>query len=264
MKHFEQNLTVAFLDRVASTAAGRAFMFSQAAEAEGSDEAGFFDLLRQRVDDPSLQKLIKRHEEDEQRHAAMFEACAQRQGVYVGPVPEELKLIDRIDRKLGGFFDKPVETDEDVMRAYLLLQVIEERAATQFALMEPIVRRYDPQSADVFAEIAKDEERHLKYCRAISRRYAPSEAVRTRTLAQYRELEAEAFSENSAANMAEIIDRNLAGFGMMERIKWQGVRMLNGVAGRVDRTPYHQEALDRCSVLDNNVADVVAHSPHVA
>ena len=44
------------------------------------------------------------------------------------PVPDELKLMDRIDRKLGGFWDRPINDDRGVMEAYSLLQVIEERA----------------------------------------------------------------------------------------------------------------------------------------
>ena len=95
-------------------------------------------------------------------------------------MPNELKLIDRLDRAVGGFFAQPIRDRRDVMQAYLMLQVIEERALTQFALFEVAFRGSDDETADVIAGIARDEERHLKYCHAIARRYAPDARDRAR------------------------------------------------------------------------------------
>ena len=57
----------------------------------------------------------------------------------------------------------------------------------------------------MFEEVARDEDRHLRYCHAISRRYAETEAVRIATLARFRVAEAEAFRDNGNANMRHIV-----------------------------------------------------------
>lgn len=224
---FATRLRTRYLDRLLSTARGRAFVLNQMADAESSDEGAIFELLEQRVDDPELQRMIRKHAEDEVRHAGMFRACVERNGGVPGPVPDELRLIDRLDRALGDFFERGIEGDRGVMEAYLLLQVIEERAITQFAMFEPILRIYDPLSADVLVEIGKDEERHLRYCHAISRRYAPDEATREATLARYRDIEARAFAANGSANMVHALDQGITPIGPLEATLWRGLARLS-------------------------------------
>jgi hypothetical protein len=151
------------------------------------------------------------------RHARLYRDAAERQGVPLKPVPSELKLIDRLDRAVGGFLDAPIESDADVMEAYVLLQVIEERGITQFKLLEQAFRPVDAESADVIAEIARDEERHLLYCQAISKRYAPDEETRLAALERLRDLEAQCFADQSAAMTSYVFDRGLFSGGPVAR-----------------------------------------------
>jgi rubrerythrin len=206
------------MKRLASSPEGRAFILRQLADAESNGENQIFDRLLRKVDDPQLQKMVEKHQADEVRHAHLYTKAAERQGVTSRPVPEHLKLIDRLDRAAGGFLTHPVETDRDVMEAYVMLQVIEERGITQFKLLEQAFRPYDAESADVIAEIAGDEERHLRYCLAISRRYAPDEATRLTTLVKYRELEAKCFAENSQAMSEHTMEKGYFSGGPLT--KW--------------------------------------------
>lgn len=175
-------MTVRFTNRVITSLPGRAHLLNQLADAEGNGENGFFEHILRWVDDPQLDKIIRRHRQDELRHQQLFIAARERTGLDPGPVPPELKLIDRLDRAVGGFFDHPIRNGRDLMDAYLLLQVIEERAVTQFALFEHAFCGVDDETAAVIAGIARDEERHLKYCRAIARRYAPDERTERETV----------------------------------------------------------------------------------
>jgi rubrerythrin len=170
-------LTLAFMTQMFSQPRGRAHLLSMAADAEASGEGRVFEELLKRKDDAELSRLVVRHRDDEIRHAELLEArCkvnAAQAGEEIPKVPAHLRLIDRLDRALGGFFSRELATDEDVMRAYLVLQVIEERAITQFELYVAAMKDVDPETAATFAEIGKDEARHLRYCHAIARRYAP-------------------------------------------------------------------------------------------
>jgi rubrerythrin len=196
-----QALTLSYLRHLASTQAGRGFILSQVADAESSGESQVFEQALAKVDDPQLAGMIRKHQADEIRHAALFLACEARNGLPPRTVPAELKLIDRLDQRLGHPLSRSIESSEGVMRAYLLLQVLEERAISQFEQFIAAFREVDPQTAAVFEEVRADEERHLKYCHAISRRYAPDETTRLSALARMRQAEAEAYRENQAANM---------------------------------------------------------------
>lgn len=231
-----------YLSRLIAHPKGRAHLLTQLADAEDSGEGAFFDRLLAKVDDPQLQKMIRRHAEDETRHARMFRECAERHGVAADPIPDDLRLIDRLDAATGRLFDRGIQSRTDVMEAYLLLQVIEERAITQFELFEEVFRRVDPATADVLAEIARDEERHLKYCHAIARRYAPDAATLDETLARFRRLEARAFAENSRANMRWLMARRYVALGRVERVFWLGLARLNRWLGKDEPTRFHTES----------------------
>ena len=123
-------------------------------------------------------------------------------------------------------------SDRDIMEAYLLLLVIEERALEQFGQFIPAFDLVDRETADTFRGIRKDEERHLRYCHAISRRYAPSEAVWKETLARFRKLEAKAFAENSFANMDHVFSHGLYEASAAERAMWRGLLWLGTLVPR--------------------------------
>jgi hypothetical protein len=223
-------LTLQFLRSLLATPRGRAHVLNQIAEAESSGEAQVFEQALARVDDPQLARMIEKHQADEVRHAALFRGCIERTGVDPGPVPSHLRVMDRIDRALGGFLARPIADARGVMEAYVLLQVVEERALDQFELLEQGFRAAgDTASADTFALVARDEERHLRYCHAISRRYAPSDAVRRDTLARYRRIEARAFADNSLANMRHTLERGMLPGGLTGAA-WRAVAALQEAA----------------------------------
>jgi rubrerythrin len=219
-------LTQMFLSHVTASPRGRAHILAQLANAEGGDggELMLFEHLLAYVDDPKLRQLIQLHHEDELRHERLFIERAEAQGAELPIIPDRVKLLMRIDAKVG-LFNKPVETDEDVVRVYLALLVIEERAMAQFRLLQHAFRAAgDDATARVLEEVEADEGRHLKYCHAITKRYAPDEEDRQRRLAQMREVEAQAFAENGRENMAWTLSRGiLSGW---RRALWQQLARL--------------------------------------
>lgn len=211
--------------------AARAYVLTQAAVAEGSDEGEIFERLLPHVNDPTLQKAIRTHQADEKRHAEMFWAVALRQGTALAEIPESEQLLPILRAELGGF-DFPVVSERDVAIAYLVLQVIEERALDQFALLRTALAPFDPEAAAVIVEVMADEERHLKYCHAITRRYLPDTAARTAELARLRQAEARAFAIQQQRSSARLLA--LPGVAPARRIVWQtalrGMRAAPGSA----------------------------------
>ncbi len=229
------HLSQYFLEALMSTKRGRAHLLNQVAEGEEQGEQRVFDEAIALVEDPELKKLIRRHREDEIRHGQMFRARIEANGVPVGPVPENLDMLRRLDRALGGFFDKGLSSEADVMRAYVILQVIEERACEQFTMyIDALERVGEHETADVFRQVAKDEARHLKYCRAIALRYAEDEADYERELVLVRELEARSFKDVQRSNIEYILANDLA----PSRGARLFFRVMKVVTGLVDEVPY--------------------------
>jgi hypothetical protein len=237
------SLTLMFMKDLFSTPKGRVHFLTQVADAENNDEGAIFEALKRRSDDPQLQRLVQRHAADEERHARVLLERADAQGEPRPVIPEDLKLLHRLDEALGGFFTRPLETNEDVMRMYLLLQVIEERAVTQFAMFQDGLREVDPGSADVFDVIEEDEERHLRYCHAIARKYAPSEKVHDETLAHFREVEAKVFAQNSTRNLFHALKTGLLDVSAPKRAFWWSVGMLSRALDPSKPTPFAGVAL---------------------
>jgi rubrerythrin len=103
------------------------------------------------------------------------------------------------------------------------LQVIEERAVKEYPVIADVMRPYDAASAAVVDQVARDEVRHVKYARAISRKYAPDDATLERTLALYRAAEARAFEEQGRAVLAFALERDLLGASGVERFFWRAL-----------------------------------------
>lgn len=206
-QRLRQLLSRQFLGSLLASAEGRAYVLTQAAIAESTDEGAVFAHVSQRVGDPELLRMVRKHAEDEERHAKLFFGCAERQGVPLPEIPSNLRVLDRLNGRLG-IFDRRVDTDRDVMDAYLVLQVIEERAIEQFGTIEPVLRRYDARSADVVTGIREDEARHLRYCRAITKRYAPTERIRIGRLRELREAEAAAFRDHQRSGLRHVLHAN--------------------------------------------------------
>ncbi len=218
-----ERINLSFLRRLLATPGGRAHLLTQVSDAEGSDEARIFEKVLAHVDDARLAKMIEKHAADEDRHEQQFRECASRAGAPSLPVPEELKLLTRLDKAVGNMMTKPIQGARGVMEAYLLLQVIEERAITQFKVFEQAFREIDPATADTFAAVRRDEERHLKYCHAIARQYAPDAETHATTLARFRKLERKAFAENSRANMRHSMAHGYWEGNAVEKLLWRAV-----------------------------------------
>ena len=217
-----------FLHDLFSTAEGRAYVLSQAADAESAGEQKIFDVLLEHVDDPELARLVKRHRDDEVRHAVLYSECAARQSAKLPRIPDDLRVIDQVDAHIGRvrggvrFFDEEVHDARFVMEGYLFLQVLEERAVEQFPILADALRKFDPKSASVIVEIEADERRHLRYCHAISKRYAPSTEDLDRTLASFRRAEAEAYQDHTRRSLEFLLGNGFVR-SRAKTIFWRGV-----------------------------------------
>jgi rubrerythrin len=242
-----------FLRGLVATPRGRAYVFTQAALAESTDEGVIFERLSSAVDDPDLQRIIRKHSDDETRHAALYFGCADKQGVGRPHVPQDSRVLELLNAR-EPLFSKPIETREDVMDAYLLLQVIEERAVEQFTILEPVMREVDARSADVLLGVAKDEERHLRYCHAVVRRYAPTEEHRIARLKHFRKEEALAFAQHQAAGLDHLLRDKYLPAHM--RVFWRALTALLSLRNELPYTRFHNDFGTRESEGD---ASVMAH-----
>jgi demethoxyubiquinone hydroxylase (CLK1/Coq7/Cat5 family) len=209
-----------FLSRLLAQPRGRAFMFAYMADAEKADEQGVFEALLQRVDDPRLHTLVRKHLDDETRHTAMLYEAVRRQGVIPEKVPEAMRIVPMLDRMLGGFSARFVDGKQGVMEAYVLLQVIEERAVLEWPNIVRALEKVDPASAANVASIVRDEAQHVKYARAISRKYAPDVARLERTLRHVREVEARTFEQHADAFLRFAVDNELLAVDGLEKRLW--------------------------------------------
>jgi rubrerythrin len=196
----EVDIRIAFLEQLVATPEGRQHMLSVSVDAEEGDEGGVFDRLAEVVDDPKLRRIVLQHRDDEARHAQLFRDCLARTGLHHQAVPDELKIIRHIAGTVGPS-RTGIEGPEDVVRTYAVLLAIEERGVEQFPLIADAFRPHDPQTADVYRRVARDERGHVQYCRRIGRHYAPDDATWELTLAGARALEAHAFSEVARASL---------------------------------------------------------------
>jgi rubrerythrin len=192
----ESALNKRFLRTYLATPQGRAGLLRQLADAEGGDggELDIFSHVLAVMDDEKLRSLVKQHHADEERHEQLFLARMRAQGVEIENTPKDLHLLHVLDERVG-FFSTPVTTRRQVMEAYLLLLVIEERAIRHFDRMaQGFEDAGDHESARVLREVKADEVRHVRTCEAVSRRYADSEAERQEALSRLRQLERESFA----------------------------------------------------------------------
>jgi hypothetical protein len=212
-----------------SHAAGRAFVLSLMVAAEEGDESGVFDQLARRADDPELEKLIRRHQDDERRHAAMYRSCLTRNGLDVQSVPDELLIIRAVACEAGvtvaaGSADA-IALRRDVMNTYALLLAIEKRGVQRFPLIGAEFRRIgDHETADTFDRVTEDERRHTKYCEAIGRRYAADEQEWQGAVAMHRGIEGRAFRRVGRATVVHALRQGLVWRGPAGRAARLAVR----------------------------------------
>jgi rubrerythrin len=226
-----------FLTHLLSQPQGRASLLAQLAEAEGGDggELDIFEHVMAVLDDDEVMKLVRVHKEDEERHERLFADKSKEQGAAPIKLPKDAQLLRRLDAHTG-FFTKPVTDRAGVVEAYLLLLVIEERAIRQFGKMRRAFLAVGANDVvELLDTIAKDEERHLRYCEAISKRYASDEVQRQTRLGELRALEQQCFEEVQALNLQAYVAS-----GLMDGSMWSPLwRMLNKVAHkRVHALPH--------------------------
>jgi hypothetical protein len=223
-----------FLSQLCRTPRGRAHLYRQLADAEGGNggELMLFDHLLAYVgDDEEIARLVRLHYEDELRHEKLYSQLADETGFGHVEAPPETSVLLALDEELG-LFGHPITTREDVMEAYLCLLVIEERATTQFGVLRDAVRPYDPAAARVIDEIERDEARHLRYCEAISKRYAPDEQTRQTRLLAIRAAERRAFAKVQMANLRHHLQN-----GLIEGRLWRAFWGALGKLGQLRGTP---------------------------
>lgn len=226
--------------QMASTAAGRAHLLTLVANSERNDEGRIFAALAKRENDPWLARVVRRHSDDEERHAGLLEARIAANGSGRPELPASLDLLGLLDTALDGLMSRPISSRDDVMRAYLLLQVLEERAISQLPLFIEAFAEVDPETSAVFEVLLRDEQRHLGYCHAIARKYAPSLAVHDETLTHLRQVEARVFARGTMINLKYVLDR-----GLLTGAAWQVLALVGPHVAGPRSTGYADLARDQ-------------------
>ncbi|GEM_PF-2275134 len=207
----------------------KAYILSAYADAESGGEARFFELVGDYIQDPRLQRLVRLHEADEERHAAAFSAAREALDLPVLPVPSRLRTIERLSERAGHLLERPPQTDSDVVQAYQLLYVVEERALSDFGrAITALERTGDHRTADVLRGIAADEKRHLSYCRSIGRHYA-AEGDFDSGLDRFRTLEAQLYRDQAQGTMDHMLRLGLV---HLHGLKGWVVRAVLALGGR--------------------------------
>jgi rubrerythrin len=222
-----------FLERLVATPRGRAFTLRFLQSTEESDEAAVFETLLARVDDPPFRRLVKVHKGDEERHAGVFRRAVERVIERAGPdaepgiIPNELHVVARVDTLLGGYSGRFLAGELGVLEMYAILLAVEERAVREWPAIVGALRPVDSASAQELEGVIADEMRHVKYARAIMRRYAPDEATLERTRLLVRAAEARAFAEHTVTFTRVVVERDLLAVGRLERAVWGGLARLD-------------------------------------
>jgi len=199
----------AFLRALIASTEGRRHMLSISVDAEEGDEGAVFEQLVSAVEDPKLRRIVERHRGDEERHARLFRGCLERLGLEKQPVPDEMRIIRQIANITGGF-DREVRTADDIVKTYAMLHAIEQRGVEQFPAIAEAFRPIDPETADVYLRVARDERGHVRYCEQIGRYYAVDDAAWEAALTEARAIESAAFMRVGLANLEYCGERGWA------------------------------------------------------
>jgi len=224
LQRIKDAIDARFLGYLAATPDGRAYLINALTDAEEADEQGAFDRLVADVDDPTLNKVVRTHRDDETRHGELMTECLRRNGYARVPNPAHLRIVPYIARALGdGDGDAYLAGKSGVFESYLFLQVLEERAVTMYPRFAAALAPYDPQTAAVVRAVATDEARHVKYACAVSRRYAPDTTTLATTLAKFRDAEARAFVTHGKATIRHVLSAGLVDISFPERVLWRAI-----------------------------------------
>src|SRR6185436_14033400 len=158
---------------LAQTPGGQQLLLNMAIAGEEDEESLIYSQVNQHIDDAELKNLSLRHHDDEMRHAKLFRACLDRLGLDCIELPDELRILRGVHRT-GEYFNG-VQSDDDIVNAYAMLFVIQQRGIEDYALTANAFDPVDPQTAEVYRSIINDERHHLNVCTTIGTRYAGNE-----------------------------------------------------------------------------------------
>jgi rubrerythrin len=201
----------AFMRALLTTPAGRAFMLSIAVDAEEGDEAGYFEQVADAVDEPDLRRIVLIHRDDEVRHAGLYRSCLERNGYAKLDLPPTLGLIYQLGNRASdaGPEGRSFTSAEDIMFFYALLHAVEQRGIDKFPRIADAFERHDPETAETYRRVTRDERGHVRYCQRIGRHYAGSDEAWVSALAITAEIEAMAFERTNQAQIAYCVDHGL-------------------------------------------------------
>lgn len=243
-QRFEILLNRTYLAKLARDPKALGFFLTVSADAEANGEGRVFPQVERWLEangHPQLARLVRKHAEDEVRHELLMLAALASLGREPAAIPDDVKVIDRLGRRLSAgriepgaasFWERPIESGEDVARAYLLLYAVERRAMERFAFMVEALRPVHPEIAATFEAIAKDERAHLHYCVAVSRAALPGEAAWTRLRDEMIEVEAEEYTANSKRFLWHTLDHEFETLGTLGRLFWKTARRTADLLGR--------------------------------
>jgi hypothetical protein len=207
------------------------FAYSAYVDTESAGENQVFERALKRSTDPEIGRLIRRHQEDEIRHAALLDEHRIALGLAKFDIPPHLKMVDVLSAAAGGVLDAPMDSDADIVAAYALLYVVEERAVEVFGRSVDVLEETgDLASARLFRSIGADERRHLKYCRAVGRKYAGSDEAFDREVDRFRDVEARVYGQVSRGFMKHMLVNGLISFPSVLGL---GLRALMSLADAV-------------------------------
>lgn len=233
MKTIAERANFTFLKQLVKTPAGRVHLLTQITNAEASGELALFERLAALTHELELQRLIRRHGADEVEHSRKLNARIAELGVPRPTLPAALNLPLALDRRLK-VLSGPLSTSDDLLRAYVFLQVLEERIVWQFGTFIDALQPVDPVTAALFADILSDEERHLRYCRVITQRMAPHPKVLDQTLAAFRAAESAEFTANGLASFDYVLAHGLLDEPAAVRLGWKTLGHLARLSQQLD------------------------------
>ncbi len=221
-------LNVTFTRQLVQTPSGRAHLLAQIADAEGSAEAALFPrLLEATQGQPELQRALTRHAADEERHARQLEALLARTGAPRPSLPSALNILTLVKRRLP-WADEPLTSRAALMRAFALLQVIEERAVHQFPLLATALRGVDDAAADTFERMTTEEAGHVKLCEALGQRFTDEPAAREAALRDVRRAMLDAKAEHERLSLRHLQHEGLLGEGV-RALPWKAAALWAGL-----------------------------------
>lgn len=197
---------------------------------EERSEIGPLLLLHKALPPCALRGMLRRHLQDEGRHARMFRKRIDDLGGKLYPIPRELETVEHFRRgtSLGVVFELPLaelRKPEYIIQILLFNSVIEEFVLTNFMAHAEAAGTEDPRTYFMLMDIIADEVRHVIYTQEQAyliagttlldfAREKHQELVRVRT-----ELAPRLFK----ATFETLLQREEVGLGLIEFHAWKTI-----------------------------------------